>query len=406
MNHEKALVGAILDKPDILVDIIGIVNTSDFLDMNAGIAFNNLCEMWRSEEAIDLMTLIPRLGEGFNVSWLVECTGVFSNRGIAMGYAEIIREKSTTTRIKNKLHGVIEESVDSDHMLESIANLYDSEGGKKTKESDIGSAMESFELSIEYAKKNGFGVDTGFGLFDRLAIKYSPSHIWVIGGFTSVGKTALLTEMISRLDLSTHSAAVISTEMTTDQNIGRILANKTGFSSSVIMSGGLYERNVPKLNKHKERLKACNLHIFDDLYELSEIELALIKLNMQSGVDVVFLDYLQNCTVSGSTSEYQEMSMLAKRLQKLAKKIKATIVCLSQVSNSAAKDDSGILQFKGAGEFSAVADVGIVLQKNKTEKTQVLVDVRKHRHGPKGRNVVQYTEGWTRLEEVEHTDNE
>lgn len=403
---EQRIIGAIINRPDSLVDIIGRINPGDFVDRIAGEAFNGICEMWENEKHIDLITIVSHLGDSADPVWLSEATSIFTSKDGLLSYVDSLVEKSTSKRVTRLVAETLNESIDSKDMLSKIASIYDSESGRKSKDSAISSAMIRFDSSIEYAKEHGFGVETGFDIFDRCQINYTPSHIWVMGGFTSVGKTATLTEMISRIDKTAHKVAVISTEMTTDQMIGRILANKTGFASSVIMSGSLYAGNVPKLNKAKEALSKSNLHIFDDVYEIGEIETSLIKLSLQGGVDVVFLDYLQNCSVDGAKSEYQEMAILAKRLQKLAKKIKATIVCLSQVSNSAAKDDNGILQFKGAGEFSAVADVGIMLRKLKDNKAKILIDVAKHRHGPKGKQALLFVDGWTRLEEHDDVDNE
>jgi len=403
---EKNIIGAIINKPDSLVDIIGKIQPDDFDDKSAGVAFHGLCEMWESEKHIDLVTIITHLGGSADPVWFAEATSLFTSSSGVLAYVDEVIEKATAKRVTRLIAETLNESIDSRDMLSKIATIYDSESGAKSKDSSISSAMKRFDRSVEYAKKHGFGVDTGLSIFERCQIRYTPSHIWVMGGFTSVGKTATLTEMISRIDKTVHKVAVISTEMTTDQMIGRILANKTGFASNVIMSGNLYGRNAPRLDSAKKILASENLHIFDDVHEISAIETSLIKLSLQGGIDVVFLDYLQNCSVDGAKSEYQEMSILAKRLQKLAKKIKATIICLSQVSNSAAKDDNGILQFKGAGEFSAVADVGIMLKKGKEDTSHVLLDVAKHRHGKKGKQVLRYMDGWTRLEEFDHVDNE
>lgn len=406
IGHEQSIIGAIITNPDLLVDIIGKISPGDFENHKAGIIYNGLLEMWAEQKKIDLVTILAHLGDKADMMWVVDSTSIFTSPFMVADYVGLVSESASKRRIKSELANILNEDVDSKKMLSMVANVYDSEGGRETKDSAIVSAMDKFEESIARARVDGFGIDTGFIAFQKNSIQYSPAHIWVMGGFTSVGKTAVLTEMLARLDLKSSRVAVISTEMTTDQMIARYLANKTGFASNVILSGGLYERNQPRLDKAKADLKASNLHIFDDVYEITEIETTLTKLSQQGGVDVVFLDYLQNCVVDGANSEYQEMSALAKRLQKLAKKIRATIVCLSQVSNSSAKDDSGILQFKGAGEFAAVADVGIMLQKSKDVKTQMLLDIRKHRHGKKGKQVMQYTEAWTRLDEIDHADNE
>ena len=110
---------------------------------------------------------------------------------------------------------------------------------------------------------------------------------------------------------------------------------------------------------------------------------------------------MQNVHRPGSDSQYAMMSQIAKDLQSLAHDLSCTIVCLSQLPNHAGREDTGILEYKGAGEIAAACDVGVLMKRAKEDKTKILFDVRKNRHGKCGKYLMRFADGWTRIEEIE-----
>ena len=115
---------------------------------------------------------------------------------------------------------------------------------------------------------------------------------------------------------------------------------------------------------------------------------------------MVFIDYVQNCKWAEAKSQYQEQSEMAKRLQALAKDVRATIICLSQVSNEVGRGGTDQLELKGAGEWAAVSDMSVMLKRNSKEKYQLKYMVKKNRHGALDECVMEFKNDFTRLEEV------
>ena len=104
-----------------------------------------------------------------------------------------------------------------------------------------------------------------------------------------------------------------------------------------------------------------NLYIFDDLYDMSGIEQIILDFKP----DVCIIDFVQNITVKGM-SWYEGMSYVARKIQELAIITNTTIMCLSQLSNTVAKEISqGKMDFialKWAWEFVASSDVIFLLR--------------------------------------------
>jgi hypothetical protein len=75
------------------------------------------------------------------------------------------------------------------------------------------------------------------------------------------------------------------------------------------------------------------------------------------------------------------------------------MICLSQVSNDVGRGNTDQLELKGAGEWAAVSDVGVMLTRHKTEKHRLKYSIKKNRHGALGECELTYENVYTRLQE-------
>lgn len=402
---EKSLIGILIQKPDALADISRIVSRRDFSNGQASAAFGVISEMWRNKEHVDLVSVSAK-----NIKlavYLSEASSVIPITSACIQYAAEVAKNARARRIDKELGAIHQQhGQNPQDTLFKLSDLYHREAVSSVKKCGAKDIACRFLKTIENNRNNGFvGIPTGFDFLEDMRIQYQEGHIWTIGGFTSVGKTAVTVEMICRVLPSGVSVLVISTEMTETQIIARILANLTGYNSNLILSGRLDGQAKMRVDKAIERLGEFMLTVHDDLYQLAEIETACRKMEMQGGVDVVVIDYVQNCQVADAKSSYQEQATLAKRLQKLAKDVEANIICLSQVSNSVGRGDTDQLELKGSGEWAAVSDVSVMLKRSKDDDTKLLFGVMKHRHGVKHGNgegqLLRYENGFTRIVEID-----
>lgn len=83
--------------------------------------------------------------------------------------------------------------------------------------------------------------------------------------------------------------------------------------------------------------------------------------------DVVIVDYGQLMEVTGAKSEYDANTTAARGLQSLAKRVPCTVIALSQVSqiHQLGSADT-VFGFKGSGAWAEVADLGLMLTRDKT----------------------------------------
>lgn len=410
MEIEQTLIGTLLKRPEFIPEVHDFLKQGDFKDNQCAVVYSTMLDMVKEDELIDLVTVSKKLFEKLDLAWLARVYDDTVPGHNSKTHAKIISDSARATRLKLKLKTLAARIDNPDDALSEMIDIYSEEMGGHVKSGQISDVIDRFRKLVSENSKGAYGLDTGYKFLEDKFIRYMPGHIWIIGGFTSVGKTATMTDMLLRsVELHDPTIAIISTEMKEEQNVARFLSRRTGFHSQVMLSGGLHDSNKAEMEESLDWFSKRKIYLYDDLYSMQDIEMRLRQLTMRRNVDIVFIDYIQNMTYAGAKSEYESKSEIAKGLQRIAKQLNTCIVCMSQISNSAARDDGDeVLEYKGAGEIAAVADIGIRLKRDNTEngeKDNLMFCVRKNRHGQLATQVLKFVNNWTRLKEIKHDEN-
>ena len=407
--QESILIASILDNPGVCFHLVQpTIKGEHFTHSTARACWMSICKNYRDGE-VDHAEVYRDMLTAADKAWFFDVTGNVIPVGKAVtGTASAICKAAKLRRLSEALSkmaaGAKASTADPDWVLEDMLSLFRSETGTADKDCSIAKVMSRFDLVQERNKVCGsMGKRTGFELLQHDYITYQPGHLWVIGAWTSVGKSTLMVEAVNRFlaENAGGRVAIFSTEMTEEQNVARILANTTGINANVILSGQMNDNHKERVDAHKLAVAAKRLNIYDKLRDVDDIMAQCRKLAHSGGIDIVWIDFIQNLTRPGSKSPYEMFSQIAKDLQALAHDLRCTVVCLSQLPNHAGREDTGILEFKGAGEIAAACDVGVLMKRAKEDKTQILFDVRKNRHGKCGKYLLQFDNGWTRIIEKE-----
>jgi replicative DNA helicase len=246
--------------------------------------------------------------------------------------------------------------------------------------------------------KELIGYSTGYKKLDELADGLRSEHLWIVGGYTSAGKTFWSLNIVANLLKQGISVAFYSLEMSKIDVFGRVIGIISGINSRKILKGALNEEEKKKVENAKELVRKSGLRVHSEKNNLQEI---MMSMNMEMITDkaqVFVLDYAQLITTTDAT-EYDTMRRLATELQAFCRKKKVPVILLSQVSNENAKSpESNIIGFKGSGALGASADVAIELvpaddkdTRNQkianNEPLSVKLCVKKNRHG-RIRNII------------------
>lgn len=417
---ESGLVRAVVKRPETWPELAAIVKPRHFQQAEAMRAWVVIGENWRTDiDSNDLFTAAYiALGDERTKAWFFDAAQeepLTMTPSGATNAALRIAEAAFVRRLGADLRALAEKTRDDAHcdragLLRDLSDLYRvaSADGEQRRDNSISAAVERFsETQRENRERGSVGLRTGFTLLQEDGITYQPGHLWVVGGKTSVGKTSWMIEALSRFFRLNpdRRTAVFSTEMTETQNVARLLANSTGYAANVIASGNLFPQHAERVEAEKARLAGRRLEIHTLPRSLVDIAAICRRLNMaEGGLDMAWIDFIQNVTTPAKDA-YTRMSDIARNLQALALELGCTIVCLSQLSNQAAREEYDNLEFKGAGEIATACDVGVILKRSKEDKSQLLFDVQKNRHGKCGMYRLQFAHGYTKIEEIEKVDD-
>jgi replicative DNA helicase len=82
-------------------------------------------------------------------------------------------------------------------MLDDLMAIYRAEMQAGRKMPEISEVLKRVdEIVNKNAKRGVLGIRTGFESLDKVYARFIPGHIWTVGGFTSVGKTATMVQMV------------------------------------------------------------------------------------------------------------------------------------------------------------------------------------------------------------------
>lgn len=409
---ERQVLGAVIvSTGDALIRAMEILGPDDFYKEQHREVFAACIDLFNESVKPDLISLSSRLkGVGVYLSDVVTETPTDAN--IAK-HARIVKEKSVLRRV-DKWAKLITEKIQGDvkakDLLISIERdiISLSETMQEKSSPDIESIL--IELHEHWGKqksdhKTHIQVDRFFtesipGLY--------PGHLWVIGGYTSSGKSTLLAQILRTALEDDARTVIFSTEDSRKDKAIKLLSNISDVSQKRLITGDFNEYQQ-LVNVGVDRIHKMPLVIYDDIYSVDEMRIKAKKHKMQGGLDVMAIDFIQN--IQGEGSLYETMSKAIVDIQKLAKELDVTMLILSQVNNESMRGDSEVIGLKGAGELAAAADIVLWLKRSKKYGEERFLDceIRKNRpFGKTGIVPLTYSEHWTRIEKrgvEEHANN-
>jgi len=268
-----------------------------------------------------------------------------------------------------------------------------------------------------------------------------PSDLIVLAGRPAMGKTALATNIAFNIaqkwrgeiqpdgQMKSVDGGVVgffSLEMSAEQLATRILAERTGISSSSIRRGGISESDFDKIRDHSIEMQNLPFYVDDSGgLSISQLTARARRLKRQKGLDLLIIDYIQLLSGSGRRSDnrVQEITEITTGLKALAKELSVPIIALSQLSRQVeSRDDKRpqLSDLRESGSIEQDADVVLFVYREEYylqskeprpgtpehEKWQLdmslvhgkaEVIIGKQRHGPTGTINLQFDASVTRF---------
>lgn len=410
-DTERAILSCVLAEPKTLSVIDEQLVVDDFYNPSHQYVFQSMRALSSTGTPIDYQTLVDQLEKDGKLEVIGGAPFVYGlGQEIAYAssienYVAIVKEKSSLRHLL-KLGGTMQSLVQkegqsaasileiaeqgllgiSDHNISNgLMRVSDTIGETISKLADLGMNQGSIT-----------GVTTGFKALDEALSGLQNSDLILIAARPSMGKTALGVNIGFNAAKAQKKVAVFSCEMSKLQLNQRLISMASSVDLHKLVSGDIKSEWEAVLNA-VTLLEKLDLYIDDtSSISIAELRSKCRRMKMESGLDLVIIDYLQLMTVDDmkrNANREQEIATISRGLKALAKEMNCPVIALSQLSRKAeeSKDRRPMMSdMRESGAIEQDADVVMLLYREdyynkETERPNITdIIIAKHRNGPTG----------------------
>ena len=234
-----------------------------------------------------------------------------------------------------------------------------------------------------------------------------------------MGKTALSLAICQNAAIKAgKKVGIISLEMSKEQLVERMFCGLLGVDSWKLHKGKLDEADFDRMGPVMDQLNSAQIFIDDAMgASISELRAKVRRLQMEHGLDMLMIDYLQLMSGENPMNRVQEISEISRSLKGLARELNIPVIALSQLSRTVESrpDKRPILSdLRDSGSIEQDADVVMMLYREDyynedcapEEKDTLEVNVIKHRNGSVGRITVSFDKSRMRFGDLDHSNRQ
>lgn len=416
IEAEKSTLGALLIDKDAILKVAEFLRPEDFYHQVHAMIYEAISELYDKRVPVDLVTLTNyledrnTLTEIGGASYLAELANEVPTATHVFQYAMIVKQKSTLRRLIKTGHDIaalgFDEEADVDSLLEKaekslfgVSQTFIKDRFVHIKEV-LGQTYEKIaDLHDPEAKEHYRGVPTGFRDLDNKLSGLQPADLVIIAARPSMGKTSLALNIAQNAAKKGYSVGIISLEMSKEQLVERMFCALLSVDSWKMRTGHLTDDDFAKIGGIMDELNSFKIYIDDSVSSsITELRAKARRLQMEHGLDLLVVDYLQLMTSSASPraqqNRVQEISEISRSLKSLARELHIPVLTVSQLSRAVEMRPSKIPQLSDLRESGAIeqdADVVLMLYREDyyeedTDRPGITdIFIRKHRNGPTGR---------------------
>lgn len=400
---EESVLGALLLDRDAIISIAEFLRPEDFYDDRHKAVYECALELYEERVPIDILTISDRLKKRKMLkkvggsTYLVELANQVPTAAHVEHYGKIVKDSATKRSLMRAASRLVEFSVDEGLAADELLDKAEAEvfsltqkhlGGTFTAVRDA--LADSFDRLDELHKQEGGlrGVPTGFPDLDDTLAGLQKSNLIILASRPGVGKTSLALNITQNLAVKyKRPVGMFSLEMSKEELVDRLLVGQADIDAWRLKTGKLSEDDFTKLSNAMGELAEAPIYI-DDTPALTILEMRTKarRLQVEHGVDLLIVDYLQLARSRQLENRVQEVSEISQGLKNLARELKLPVLALSQLSRAVeqrGEKKPQLADLRESGSIEQDADVVMFLWREEEDNNEnINLDIAKHRNGP------------------------
>ncbi len=413
VEAEKSTLGSILVDQDSLIKVVDLVAADDFYDKSNAAIYEAIVDLFNKRTTIDIITISTLLSDQGKLdqiggtAYIASLADEVPTSSHIFQYATIVKRKATLRKLLKAGHSITslgyDEASDVEDLLEeaekslfSVSQTFVKDKFVHIKDVLTSTYEKIADLHDPENKDNYAGIPTGFAGLDKITTGLHPSDLIILAARPAMGKTSFALNIAQNIAKQNKSVGIISLEMSKEQLVERLFCSLLEVDSWKIKTGKLAENDFARIGPVMDQLNNLKIFIDDSLgNSIVELRAKTRRLQMEHGLDVLVIDYLQ--LMQGSKANFgnrvQEISEISRSLKSLAREMHIPIIALSQLSRAVESRPEKIPQLSDLRESGAIeqdADIVMMLYRedyyDESTDRKGITDlfIRKHRHGPVG----------------------
>lgn len=411
IDAEQSVIGSMLKDNSVIPEVVETLKSEDFYKDSHKIIFETIMKLYQNSSHVDMITLLEELKsaneleKAGGISYVTELNSSTLLSANLSSHIKIVNDKAILRKLIKASNEIVEKSYSNQNDVDAVLDLAEqrifsiAENSSTSDFEAMNTVLERGFAEIEkiYNNKGHIpGVPSGFPDLDDKTSGFQKGDMILIAARPSMGKTTFA------LNITEHAAiregknvAVFSLEMGKEQLAYKLLCSEANVDMLKLRTGNLDDKDWENIAKAAGPLSKSKIFI-DDTAGISVMEMRskCRKLNMEHGIDMIVIDYLQLMSGSkGSESRQQEVSEISRSIKALAKEIECPVISLSQLSRAPEQraDHRPMLSdLRESGSIEQDADLVMFLyrdeyyNKETEDKNIGEVIIAKQRNGPIG----------------------
>lgn len=428
LEAEQSVLGSLLIDKDGFITVWDLILPEDFYDDANVLVYESMYELFRNNRPIDLITvrehlddkkLLDKIG---GITYLTELTEIVPTTTNIFEYATIVKNKSVLRKLIRSGNEIISLGYDEEWQLNELLEKAEKSIFNVTQTFIKNKLVHINEiLTKRYEEFAEIHENPDLITQHRLQVDFKSmdDKLWglkggdmlVLAARPSMGKTAFALNLAQNIGFKWKSVAIFSLEMSKEQLTDRMIASAMGIDSWKLAKGELEDSEFAKIGEAMEKLSDANIYIDDSAGgNLIDLKSKARRLKIESGLDIIVIDYLQLMSNGNGMNRVQEISEISRGIKSLARELNVPIIALSQLSRAVESrpDKRPVLSdLRESGAIEQDADIVMMIYREDyydefSEKKWVTeLFIRKNRNGPTGTVSLMFNRNNQKFMEIE-----
>ncbi|MBN1168283.1 replicative DNA helicase [Candidatus Woesebacteria bacterium] len=401
-DAEESVLGAILLDKDAVIAVAEFLAPDDFYDDRLKEIYISALKLYEDRTPIDVLTVSEKLKKRKALkkiggsSYLADLVNKVPTAAHVEHYGKIVKDAAIKRSLMVAATKLVELSMDDTLSANNLLDKAESEVFSITQDHLTGAftpvkdaLAESFDRLDELHKQAGGlrGVPTGYKDLDDTLAGFQRSNLIILAARPGMGKTAFALNIARNIAVDKKiPVGIFSLEMSKEELVDRLLVDQADIDAWKLKTGNLSESDFTKLSNAMGVLAEAPFYI-EDTPGLSILEMRTKarRLQVDTGVQLILVDYLQLAKSRNLENRVQEVSEISQGLKNLARELKIPVLALSQLSRAVEQRGTKrpqLADLRESGSIEQDADVVMFLWREDDEKFEEMkLDISKHRNG-------------------------